>query len=116
MIHLNTEFEFDADLLKNNLAEFIETLHPTPAVCGYPKEKALDLIFQTEQHNREYYAGFCGPVNFKDRTDLFVNLRCMKILPEHLGLFVGGGFTTHSQPAKEWEETTLKSQTIKKLF
>ncbi len=116
MVHLSNEFHFDEKSLKLELGEFLELLHPTPAVCGLPKEKALDLILKTEKHNREYYAGYCGPVNYLHKTDLFVNLRCMKILPDSQALFVGGGLTAKSDPAKEWDETVLKTQTIRKLL
>jgi isochorismate synthase len=111
-IHIATSFIFDRTYLKNRMGEFLEQLHPTPAVCGIPKERALELILQTENHNREYYSGYCGLFNVKDRTDLFVNLRCMKILDQSFVLYVGGGITAKSVPKKEWEETELKSQTL----
>ncbi len=111
-IHLATKFSFDKSSIDNKLGEFISQLHPTPAVCGLPKEKALELILQTEKHNREYYAGYLGPLNVNHQTDLFVNLRCMKILKDKLALFVGGGLTKQSIPEKEWEETKLKAETL----
>ncbi|MCD4698716.1 MAG: chorismate-binding protein [Bacteroidales bacterium] len=115
-IHLATKFSFDKSFVENQLGKFISHLHPTPAVCGLPKEKALELIIQTEKHNREYYAGFLGTINMNHRTDLFINLRCMKILKNKIALFVGGGLIKQSEPEKEWEETILKSQTLLKIF
>jgi isochorismate synthase len=114
--HLSTKFIFEKSLIKNRVGEFIENFHPTPAVCGLPKEKSLELILQTEKHNREYYSGICGTVNMEGKTDLFVNLRCLKILKEKLALFVGGGLTSKSVPEKEWEETQLKAMTILSLI
>ncbi len=111
-LHLSTKFSFDKSFIQDKLGDFIENLHPTPAVCGLPKAKALELILQTEKHNREYYAGFCGLLNMNGKTDLFVNLRCMKILKDKLALYVGGGLTAKSVPEKEWEETELKAQTL----
>jgi isochorismate synthase len=116
LVHLATEFSFDSKYLQDHLAQFVSMLHPTPAVCGNPEDKALDMIFQTEKHNREYYAGFCGPVNMQGKTDLFVNLRCMKILPETLAIYLGGGLTAKSNPENEWAETVLKSQTLLSLL
>jgi len=112
LFHLATKFSFHKKDLEKKLTEFISGLHPTPAICGLPKEKALDLILQTEKHNREYYAGFCGTINIEGQTDLFVNLRCMKILPDQLALYVGGGITKSSVAEKEWEETVLKANTL----
>ena len=114
--HLSTKFSFDKSDIKNKIGAFIENFHPTPAVCGLPKEKALELILKTEKHNREYYSGFCGPMNIEGKTDLYVNLRCMKILKDRLALYVGGGLTGKSLPKKEWQETELKSRTLLSLI
>lgn len=111
-VHLSSMFSFDKSNIDKRLGEFISALHPTPAVCGSPKEQALELILQTEKHNREYYAGFCGPLNMGNKTDLFVNLRCMKILQHNFALFSGGGLTVKSDPEMEWKETVLKAKTI----
>lgn len=116
VVHLASKFSFDRKFIENRLADFVDELHPTPAVCGLPKSKALDQIQLTEQHNREYYAGFMGTMNMKKRSDLFVNLRCMKILPDKLAMFTGGGLTKDSIGQKEWEETCLKKQTLTKLL
>ena len=115
-VHLSTKFSFEPSFIENQLGEFISGLHPTPAVCGLPKAKALDLILKTEKHNREFYSGFLGTLNFNGKTDLFVNLRCMKILPKKLALYVGGGITKDSVAEKEWEETELKAGTLLKLL
>lgn len=114
--HLSTKFRFEKSFIQNRIGAFIENFHPTPAVCGLPKEKALELILKAEKHNREYYAGFCGMLNMDGKTDLFVNLRCMKILNDKLALYVGGGLTAKSISEREWEETVLKAQTLLSLI
>ena len=81
-----------------NLQNLIEKLHPTPAVCGFPKIKSLKFIYENEGYNREFYAGFLGELNINDddhtkHTDLFVNLRCMKIENNTAHVYVGGGIT-----------------------
>ncbi|MBW6536489.1 MAG: chorismate-binding protein, partial [Mariniphaga sp.] len=43
---------------------------------------------------------------------LFVNLRCMEILPQHYILYSGGGITARSVPEDEWEETNKKATTL----
>ncbi len=110
MAHLKQRFEFKIN--KTQLPKFINELHPTPAVCGLPKEKALDLIYQTEPYDRQYYAGYLGMVEENEAVDFYVNLRCMKIYNNTAALFVGGGITANSIPEKEWEETELKSKTL----
>ncbi|MBN1340665.1 MAG: chorismate-binding protein [Bacteroidales bacterium] len=112
LVHLTTAIHFDAALIKGIEGRFIEALHPTPAVCGSPKKDALKLILSTEKHNREYYSGVLGIVEGAGKMDLFVNLRCMKIVGNQPVLYVGGGLTAFSDPEKEWEETQLKAATL----
>lgn len=110
--HLCTQFTFARDKLAKHLGAFINELHPTPAVCGLPKDKAMQTILQTEPHNREYYTGFLGPCEQSGKLDLFVNLRCMKIMADKFVLYSGGGITSGSKPESEWEETSYKSKTL----
>jgi isochorismate synthase len=114
--HLSTTISFKKSDLKEKISTFIGELHPTPAVCGLPKEDALNLILETEIHNREYYSGYCGLLNINKKTDLFVNLRCMKVFREKVVMYSGGGLTLGSDPEKEWEETRLKTRTLSKLL
>lgn len=109
--HLCTSFSFGIPD-DETMSKIINDLHPTPAVCGIPKKTSLQLIKRYENHHREYYTGFLGPVNLNGKTDLFVNLRCMKITPAQMILFTGGGITKDSVPEKEWEETELKTRTL----
>ena len=48
----------------------------------------------------------------KDSVRLFVNLRCMEILPQQYMLYSGGGITSRSVPEQEWEETNNKAKTL----
>ncbi|PCJ94105.1 MAG: isochorismate synthase [Flavobacteriaceae bacterium] len=120
-------------IMKASLKEIVNALHPTPAVCGLPKETSKAFILENEDYKREYYTGFLGELNFtevKERTSkarnqenkayktittksrLFVNLRCMKMIDKKVIIYVGGGVTNKSDPEKEWEETVIKSATM----
>lgn len=110
--HLFTSFLFAKKKLDDCLGDFIAELHPTPAVCGFPKSKADKFIRTIEKHNRRYYGGFLGPWQLKDSVRLFVNLRCMEIIPEKYMLYAGGGITSRSVPEEEWEETNNKAKTL----
>lgn len=117
LLHLCTEFSFDRRSLDGRLAEFVEALHPTSAVCGIPKAGAMEFISGVEGRDRGYYAGFLGPVGplagaARGDLQLFVNLRCMRVLPDRLELHVGGGITADSKPEDEWEETEMKAETL----
>ena len=107
---------------KKSLKKIIVALHPTSAVCGLPKQEAKRFILENEGYSREYYSGFLGELNidfvtFKTlQTDLFVNLRCMKILNNKAQLFIGCGITKDSNPVDEYIETVNKSMTMKKIL
>ncbi len=100
--------------------EIIEKLHPTAAVCGIPREGAMDFILKREGYPREFYTGYLGEyLGPGDReSNLLVNLRCMQLLParQKVWIYVGGGITAASDAAKEWEETVAKSRTMKQAF
>ncbi len=110
--HLRTVFNIPLDELKDNMYEFLDELHPTPSVCGLPKNISLDLINQTERHEREYYAGFLGPMDTNNHWNLYVNLRCIKAGQNKLAFFLGAGITEGSEAIKEWEETESKKNTM----
>jgi isochorismate synthase len=137
LLHLKTDISGRLNYPKNNLKNVISALHPTPAVCGLPKEKAKEFIFAEEGYDREFYTGFLGELNLqrnlqrsrnkrnvenlayravKQETSLFVNLRCMKMDGNTISIYVGGGITKDSDPVAEWEETVNKSQTMKKVL
>lgn len=107
--HLKTTFTAELD---SGLWDLVTDLHPTPAVCGIPKEKAQKFISNTEAHSRKYYSGFLGPCNVDGETNLFVNLRCAELSSTKADLFVGGGITSDSVPQAEWDETVLKANTL----
>jgi len=112
LVHLRTDFSFSYKQIGTRIWELLDALHPTPAVAGQPKEDAISYIKQLEPHDREYYAGFLGPIQSDQEMDLFVNLRCMKITPDGLSLYIGGGITLESIPEDEWEETNLKADSL----
>lgn len=100
-----------AEISDKNLLPIVSRLHPTPAVCGFPKEEARKLIYETEEYDREYYSGYLQ-FEVRDLSYFIVNLRCMQIFRNAVRLYIGGGINSLSDPRKEWNETVLKSGTI----
>lgn len=121
LLHIKTDISAKLNE-SSTLKEVLKILHPTPAVCGYPKLIAKDFILENEGYDREFYAGFLGEFNRNyttgriDSSDLFVNLRCMKIIDNIAHLFIGCGITKDSDPEKEFLETVNKSMTMKKII
>lgn len=99
-----------------SVKNIIEKLHPTPAVCGQPKDLAKAFILEHEGYNRKYYSGFLGELNRQNASELYVNLRCMEIETNKVYFYIGCGITKDSNPEKEFFETLNKSVTMKSLF
>jgi len=119
----------------SDLKKLINLLHPTPAVCGYPKARAKNFILDKEGYDRRFYTGFLGELNSASKrknnrrntensayrfitnsSSLYVNLRCMELHNSKVSLYVGGGVTASSDAEKEYEETCNKMNTMKKLI
>lgn len=137
LLHLKTTLSGTLNFDVSNLKTLLNKLHPTPAVCGLPKEAAKAFILKNEGYNRDYYTGFLGELNYKElksrnsnsrnvennaytniknTSNLYVNLRCMQIKGDEAILYIGGGITKDSIAEKEWEETVNKSLTMKKVL
>ncbi len=115
LVHLATYYQ--TKQIKD-FYNIIMELHPTPAVSGLPKEKAIKYILENEGYDRKYYTGFLGPVNIEESNtaELFVNLRSMEIFKNKFLLYLGGGLNKDSIPIKEWEETENKSKTLVQII
>tara|TARA_R110002072_G_scaffold39460_1_gene113198 strand:+ start:338 stop:1405 length:1068 start_codon:yes stop_codon:yes gene_type:complete len=121
LLHLRTKVEGELNK-KSTLKSLIRSLHPTPAVCGLPRNMARDFIIKNENYNRSFYTGFLGELNVQDSklnvqsSQLYVNLRCMEINNNKASIYVGGGITKDSIPKNEWKETVSKSETMNKVL
>ena len=107
--HLALNFSFR--LNQSKLTGLLQTFHPTPAVAGLPKEKALGIIDKNENFERGLYSGWLGVfqhTSFKS----WVNLRCARIYDSKAVLFAGAGVNSGSLAQREWDETGLKMQII----
>lgn len=137
LLHLKTDISGLLPANFNAFKEVVLALHPTPAVCGLPKERAKDFILNNEHYTRTFYSGFLGELNKTETIErntnrrnvensaykasatsshLFVNLRSMEVVDDEVHLFVGGGITAASNPEAEWEETVHKTGTMKSVL
>mgnify|MGYP001627182161 CR=1 FL=1 len=107
--HLRTDIIFP--LHADKVLSLAEQLHPTPAVSGLPRDKAIELIAEFEDHERQFYTGFLGWIA-PEKSELYVSLRCAQVINHKVYLYLGGGYTVDSVPVEEWQETVNKSQTL----
>lgn len=110
MWHLGTRITGalrDADMPSVLLAS---VLHPTPAVCGVPCDRAAALIGRLEPVERDFYAGAVGWCDLDRQGDgaWYVAIRCADICGTQARLYAGAGIVPGSDPAGEAAETGAK--------
>jgi menaquinone-specific isochorismate synthase len=86
----------------------VEALHPTPAVCGFPREAALAAIARLEGFDRGRYAGTVGWVDRSGNGRFAVSIRCAELDGPRARLFAGNGIVADSDPRTELAETRAK--------
>ncbi|CAN5663399.1 N/A [soil metagenome] len=105
--HLETPIHGEAATGEDILG-LVEALHPTPAVCGRPREAALAMIREAEPFERGWYAGPVGWLDASGDGDFVPALRIGVGGGRRWRLYAGAGIVEGSDPHSEWEETALK--------
>jgi menaquinone-specific isochorismate synthase len=93
---------------RHSIFNFIEALHPTPALGGQPRIQALAFIQNSENFERGWYG---GPIGFLDQSGdgcFAVAIRSGIKSEDHYNIFAGAGIVADSDAEKEWDETILK--------
>jgi isochorismate synthase len=88
--------------------DVVAQLHPTPAVGGYPRRRALALIREREQLDRGWYAAPFGWTDNNGNGEFVVALRSALIRGDTATLFAGCGIVGDSDPDTEYAETGWK--------
>lgn len=112
MWHLGTRIRGRLKDPETPVAHLLNLLHPTPAVCGAPRDRAQDAISKLETHDRGFYAGAVGWMDAEGDGDWYVSLRCAELAENTVRLFAGGGIVAGSCPEKELDETSAKFQAM----
>ncbi len=104
--HLMTEMTATYD---GNWQQLVSALHPTPALCGWPKRSAQNWLSQYEGYHRDLYGGLLN-ITVDENAWSIVLLRCCHWQTDKTVGFVGGGVMKESLPQSEWLETEWKRQ------
>ena len=106
--HLASDVQ--ARLGELSLLEAVAALHPTAAVCGTPRDLALELLEEHERTERGRYSGPVGWVDANGEGEFCIALRCGALEEEGraLRIFAGGGIMPDSDPGEELAETRRK--------
>jgi menaquinone-specific isochorismate synthase len=92
----------------HTLLSMVERLHPTPALGGFPKEKAIEKIRELEPMHRGWYAAPVGWIDHEDNGEFVVAIRSGLIEGNRAALFAGCGIVEESDPESEYFETKIK--------
>ncbi|TVU09292.1 hypothetical protein EJB05_42755, partial [Eragrostis curvula] len=113
--HLSAQL---AARIRNEDVEFeiLNTLHPSPAVCGLPTEDARQFIREYEIFDRGMYAGPVGWFGGAE-SEFAVGIRSALLGKGHSTLvYAGAGIVEGTHPSFEWEELDLKASQFEKLL
>lgn len=116
MWHLGTRIE---GVLKDDTTPSVVLagkLHPTPAVCGLPHDRAACLIRDLEPVDRDFYAGAVGWSKASGDGAWYVAIRCAEICGTQARLYAGAGIVPGSDPAAEAAETAAKFEALLTAF
>lgn len=106
LYHLKTSIE---GKLKPDVSDsdLIRLLHPTSAVAGYPKNTAIEKLYQVEPFDRGLYAAPFA-LMLDGTTLASVAIRSILVKNQHLYLFAGSGLVEGSTIDQEWNELDHK--------
>ncbi|QKJ25768.1 chorismate-binding protein [Aquiluna borgnonia] len=102
------------------LLDVVAKLHPTAAVAGTPRDKAMALISEIEQHDRGGYAGPVGWLAQDGSGELAIALRGGVVEGSgdeyRVRALAGCGIVAESEPEAELAETELKFRAVRYAF
>lgn len=110
--HLATIVEGRLSSPPASILELVESLHPTPAVCGRPRDVALQVIAELEGLDRGPYAGAVGWVDAAGNGQWAVSIRGASIAGNVARVVAGNGLVADSDPTTELIETRAKLQAM----
>ncbi|SIT85827.1 isochorismate synthase [Edaphobacillus lindanitolerans] len=95
-----------------DLLDFVEALHPTPALGGTPREAALPIIRESERMDRGFYGAPVGWMDSEGNGEFAVAIRSALLEGSGARLYAGGGIVADSVPEEEYEETWVKFRPV----
>jgi isochorismate synthase EntC len=110
--HLATMVEGRLSEPAPSVTELVAALHPTPAVCGDPRDEAMAFIEANERLDRRHYTGTVGWVDGRGNGSWAVSVRCAEVDRTVARVCAGNGIVADSDPDTELAETRLKLQAL----
>ena len=96
--------------------DILQQLHPTAAVGGEPRDRAVCFMQQWEACDRGWYAAPIGWLNGDGEGTFGVGIRAGYIQGDRARIFAGAGIVANSQVENEQSETTIKFAALLKAL
>jgi len=96
---------------RRSVFELLAAVHPTPAVCGVPRERAHEVLDRLEG-DRGWYTGGIGWLSAAGEGLFAVALRAGLLTDGRLTTWAGAGLVAGSDAERELAETELKMRAL----
>ena len=89
---------------------------PGGSITGAPKLRARGVIDELEVSSRGLYTGVAGFIGFNGESQFNIIIRSLVAQGQSLSYHVGAGIVADSNPEKEYEETLIKAEGIRRAL
>jgi menaquinone-specific isochorismate synthase len=115
LIHLASDVHAELSDGSTGL-DLVAALHPTAAVAGTPRDRALELIAQLEPFDRGRFASPVGWISSNGDCEWAIALRGGQLSGRNLSAYAGCGVVAESSPASELAESELKLRPMREAL
>ena len=99
-----------------NAFDLMRATFPAGTVSGAPKVRAMQIIAEQENLQRNAYAGALGYFGFEGNHDSCIAIRTAMLIKNKIYLQAGAGIVADSVPENEFQETINKAKGMLKAI
>ena len=111
VFHLVSDIEGELEEGKT-VMDLLEAAFPGGSITGAPKYRAMEIIDELENNQRNLYTGYIGYLTLDGDCDFNIVIRTALHKDGMYYLGVGGGITAESDLEFEYEETLQKAKAV----
>lgn len=96
------------------LADVLRATFPGGSITGAPKIRAMEILAEVEDDERGPYTGAIGFFDGERHADLSIAIRTALWSGGRMLYATGGGIVADSEAGREWDETELKVDALRR--
>ena len=96
--------------------QVLDEFFPAGTLSGSPRKRAMEIIKELEDEEREFYGGAAGHIDLNGDMDMCIAIRMMVIKDNNIYMQAGAGIVSDSDPEKEYEECRNKVRAMEKAI